>query len=215
MRHYFVPGPAQNFVCPAQNCVRAISAAAGRMGETAVPARLIPPGNIPTSLVTGNTGTSFSAINLAPVAASADQHLRPTTLAQKEASGIMLICSMAVVMTWTRSPVCAIITWHSCSARCRARRRVELAVQSALCLPSSIFTKITAGAASVPVLTPSPETPPVYFSTRWPLTCLRAGKAGASQPHRTSTPKSLPKSLCRRLGTEYPHFSTTVHTHWC
>lgn len=161
VRHHFAASPAQN-------CVRAISAAAGRMGETAVPARLIPPGNIPTALGTGDTRTTFSTINLPAVAASADQHLTPTTLAQKEASGIMLICSMAVVMTWTRSPVCAIITRHSCSARCRARRRVELAVQSALCLPSSIFTKITARAASAPVLTPSPETPPVYFSTRWP-----------------------------------------------
>ena len=71
------------------------------MGETAVPARLIPPGDIPTSLGTGNTGTSFSAINLPAVAASADQHLAATTLAEKEASGIVFICSVAGVMTWT------------------------------------------------------------------------------------------------------------------
>gem|GEM_PF-6008381 len=151
VRHHFAASP--------------ISAAAGRMGETAIPARLIPPGNIPTALGTGDTRATFSTINLPAVAASADQHLAPTTLAQKEASGIMLICSMAVVMTWTRSPICAIITRHSCSARCRARRRVDLAVQSALCLPSSIFTKITADAAAVPVLTPSPE-PLRYISRR-------------------------------------------------
>lgn len=130
-----------------------------------LPARLIPPGNIPTVPGTGDTRATFSAINLPAVAASADQHLAPATLAEKEASGIVFICSMAAVMTWTRSSVCAIITRHSCSARCRARRRVELAVRSALCLPSSIFTKITAGAATVPVLTPSPKTPPAHFST--------------------------------------------------
>lgn len=87
VRHHFAASP--------------ISAAAGRMGETAVPARLIPPGNIPTVLGTGDTRATFSAINLPAVAASADQHLAPATLAEKEAAGIVFICSMAVVVTWT------------------------------------------------------------------------------------------------------------------
>ena len=111
--------------------------------------------------------------------------LRPTTFAEKEASGIMFIRPSAAAMTWTRGPVCAIITRHSCSARCRARRRVELAVRSALCLPSSIDAKITARAAAAPALTPSPKSRLVHFSTHWPpYACLRAGKhRGASQSH--------------------------------
>ncbi|MBC7152366.1 MAG: hypothetical protein H5U22_23590 [Rhizobium sp.] len=87
VRHHFAASP--------------ISAAAGRMGETAAPARLIPPGNIPTVLGTGDTRATFSAINLPAVAASADQHLAPATLAEKEAAGIVFICSMAVIVTWT------------------------------------------------------------------------------------------------------------------
>ena len=166
VRHYFVPGPAQSFVC-------AISTAACRMSEAAVPARLITPGDIPTARGTGDTSAAFGAINLPAVATSADQHLRPTTFAEKEASGIVFIRPVAAAMTWTRGPVCAIIARHSCSARCRARRRVELAVRSALCLPSSICIKITARATPAPVLTHSPENCLVYFSTRRPL-CLPA-----------------------------------------
>jgi hypothetical protein len=166
VRHFFVPGPAQSFVC-------AISAAAGCMSEAAAPARLITPGDIPTARGTGNTGAASGAINLPAVTTSADQHLRPTTFAEKEASGIMFIRPSAAAMTWTRGPVCAIITRHSCSARCRARRRVELAVRSALCLPSSIDAKITARAAAAPVLTPSPKSRLRHFSTHWAL-CLPA-----------------------------------------
>lgn len=45
VRHYFAPG--------------SISAAASRVSKTAVSARLIPPGGIPSALGTGKTSTSF------------------------------------------------------------------------------------------------------------------------------------------------------------
>lgn len=175
VRHYFVPDP--------------ISAAAGCMSEAAVPARLITSGDIPTACGTGNTSAAFGAINLPAIATSADQHLCPTTLAEEEASAIILIRLAAAAMTWTRSPVCAIMTRHSCSARCRARRQVEPAVRSAPCLPSSMGAKITARVAAAPVLTSSPESRLGYFSTRPP-------------PIRLRTSKSLPKDLCGPLGSE-------------
>jgi hypothetical protein len=87
VRHFIVAGP--------------ISAAARGMSKAAVPARLITPGDIPTALGTGDTSAASGAINLPAVAASADQHLRPTTLAEKEASGIVFVCPMAAAMTWT------------------------------------------------------------------------------------------------------------------
>lgn len=87
VRHFIVAGP--------------ISAAAGCMSKAALPARLITPGDIPTPLGTGDTRAASGAINLPAVAASADQHLSPATLAQKKASSIVFICSMAAAMTWT------------------------------------------------------------------------------------------------------------------
>ncbi len=169
VRHYFVPGP--------------ISAAAGCMSEAAVPARLITPGDIPTARGTGNASAASGAINLPAVTTSADQHLRPTTFAEKEASGIMFIRPSAAAMTWTRGPVCAIITRHSCSARCRARRRVELAVRSALCLPSSIDAKITARAAAVPVLPFTQKPFAILLDALAPMLACAQASIGASQSH--------------------------------
>jgi hypothetical protein len=190
VRHYFVPGP--------------ISAAAGCMSEAAVPARLITPGDIPTARGTGNMSAASGAINLPTVTTSADQYLRPTTFAEKEASGIMFIRPSAAAMTWTRGLVCAIITRHSCTARCRARRRVDLHVRSALCLPSSIDAKITARAAAAPSLTPSPESCLGYFPTGPPpmLACAQASIGGGAVLSAEQQAKSLPKNLCGPLGSE-------------
>ncbi|MBZ5844432.1 hypothetical protein LAV88_25735, partial [Rhizobium sp. VS19-DR104.1] len=42
-----------------------------------------------------------------------------------------------------------------------------------------------------------------------PLTCLRAGKSGPGNPSNVYS--EVTKNRHGRLGTEYPHFSTTVH----
>ena len=197
VRHYFVPGPAQHFVC-------AISAAAGSVGETTVSARLVTPSDISSAFATGDTSAPSGAINLPAVATSADQHLRPATLAKKEAAGLFAVRPMMVCMTWTRGAVCAIIIRHSCTARCRARRRVDLHVRSALCLPSSINAKTTAPAAAAPSLTPSPESCLGYFPTGPPpmLACAQASIGGGEVPSAEQQAKSLPKNLCVPLGSE-------------
>ena len=141
VRHFIVAGP--------------ISAAARGVCETALSACLIPLGDISPPLGSGHASAIGGAINLSAVTTSADQNLRPATFAKKETSSALFFSSMATAMTWTWGASCAITARHSCSARCRARRRVELAVRSALCLPSSIYAKITARAAAAPVLTVS------------------------------------------------------------
>lgn len=105
VRHYFAPGP--------------ISARALGVSETAVSARLIATGDIAPPLAARDMCASLGAINLAPITASADQHLRAAALAKEKPRGVVEIRPMAASMTWTQSAFCAIITRHSCTARCR------------------------------------------------------------------------------------------------
>src|SRR5208337_4654893 len=104
----------------------AISAAAVSVGEAAVPALLIAPGNLPSALGAGERRAPAGAVDLSPIAATADQHLGPAALAEEEAAGVLENGLVTAAATWTQNGVGAIISRQSCPARFRARRRCEL-----------------------------------------------------------------------------------------
>jgi hypothetical protein len=103
-----------------------ISAAAVSVGEAAVPALLVAPGNLPSALGAGERRAPAGAVDLSPIAATADQHLRPAALAEEEAAGVPENGLVTAAATWTQNGVGAIISRQSCPARFRARRRCEL-----------------------------------------------------------------------------------------
>src|SRR5271165_2301301 len=103
-----------------------ISAAAVSVGEAAVPALLIAPGNLPSALGAGERRAPAGAVDLSPIAATADQHLGPAALAEEEAAGVLENGLVTAAATWTQNGVGAIISRQSCPARFRARRRCEL-----------------------------------------------------------------------------------------
>ena len=70
------------------------------------------------------SGTAAITIDLAAIAAAADEHLSTATDTQKETRRR---CVRAIgLRTWTTSAMLGIMPRHACSARCGARRRSGL-----------------------------------------------------------------------------------------
>ena len=75
-------------------------------------------------------------IDLATVAAAADQSLSATASAQKQPSRCCVGMVETAFATWTTAAIAGILSLHACPARCRARRRCGTAkLRSAPCLP--------------------------------------------------------------------------------
>ena len=96
-----------------------ISAAAVSVSEAAVPALLVAPGNLPSALGAGERRAPAGAVDLSPIAATADQHLGPAALAEKEAAGVPENGLVTAAATWTQNGIGAIISRQSCPARFR------------------------------------------------------------------------------------------------
>ena len=71
----------------------------------------------------GVPGTVFGTINLAAVAAAADQHLEPTSGAHIEPGGHHAGIVASADIMWTSATIVTILDPHACPARCGARRR--------------------------------------------------------------------------------------------
>jgi len=89
------------------------------MVEASVTAALIAAGDLPTPHPARVDTTVFGAVDLAPVAMTADQHLLAAQAAQKEAAaravGKLAAILGALVISWTRSEAGIIVTLQSCS----------------------------------------------------------------------------------------------------
>ena len=142
MRHYFLSRPVAALprgVLPA--------AASGLLVALAGRNDGLPP---------GSRGTAVVAVDLASVAAAADDHLIAATRAQEQAAGCGLGLRCVADETWTNAIIGRILVLHSCPARCAARRRCRTArLSSAPCLPSILAGSPAAvlpdpGIASVP-----------------------------------------------------------------
>jgi hypothetical protein len=126
MRHFLLP--------------RAIVARSLGMVAAATVGRLVTASGLALRVVPCLFGTVACAINVAAIAAGADDHLYAAARAEIEARARQTLIGV-VTETWTKPPMGEIIPRHSCSARCGARRRCKLArLGSALCLSSTKTT---------------------------------------------------------------------------
>jgi len=94
------------------------------MGEAAPAARLVALARGALGLTPRCLRTATGAVNLATVAATADEHLHVAAGAQKEPGWRLGTAGGK----WTRSAMSGILSPHSCPARCGARRWSDLAV---------------------------------------------------------------------------------------
>src|ERR1700692_1329338 len=100
---------------------RSIATGTQRMDDAAAAARLVTLPGRALPLAPRQPGTAVGTIDLAAIAAAADEHLSVATGAQKE-TGWRSVRTLGP-RTWTNSATSEILPPHSCSARCGAWRR--------------------------------------------------------------------------------------------
>jgi hypothetical protein len=109
MRHVLLPGtPATGTRC---------------MVHAPTAARLIASAGRPLRLLSRLLCTVTRTVDLATVAAAADQHLGPAAHAHEQPRCRRL--RLGQCRTWTRAATSGILPRHTCSTRCGARRRYE------------------------------------------------------------------------------------------
>src|ERR1700689_379396 len=87
-------------------------------------------------LPSGMRGAAVVAVDLATVAAAADDHLIAAARAHQQAAGDRLGLRCVADETWTNAIIGRMLVLHSCPARCAARRRCRTAkLRAAPCLP--------------------------------------------------------------------------------
>src|SRR5271165_3954649 len=109
MRHVLLPG--------------APAAGTRRMVHPTAAARLVAAAGGALSLMPGLPRTATGTIDLAAVAAAADEDLRPAASAQKQPARPFRRLRRAAA--WTPSATGEIMPRHACSAPCGARRRTR------------------------------------------------------------------------------------------
>jgi hypothetical protein len=120
MRHVLLPG------APATRPYR--------MGQPTATARLVALTGRAPGVISRRLCTPAGAINLAAVAAAADQHLSAATRTHEQPG--WRFHRRRLARTWTASAMLGIMPRHACSARCGARRRSGTwRFRSAPCLP--------------------------------------------------------------------------------
>jgi hypothetical protein len=81
-------------------------------------------------------GAAFGTINLAAVAAAADQHLHPTARAKKQPRRSRVGMVETAIATWTTAAIAGILPLHACPARVGHGVDAEPpSLRSAPCLP--------------------------------------------------------------------------------
>jgi hypothetical protein len=122
MRHVFAPRP--------------VASRPHGMPQPPPAAGLVAPAGGPLGTVAGTPRALSGAVNLAAVAAAADQRLGATARAHKQPGcrGAGVLGSIDV--SWTNATIAGILARHACPARCGARRRAKPpSLTSAPCLP--------------------------------------------------------------------------------
>ena len=95
-----------------------------RMGQATAAARLVAPGGGALGVMSGLLRTAAGTVNLAAVAAAADEHLSLAADTHKQPG--RRFHRLAAARAWTTSTMSGILPRHACSARCGARRRFGL-----------------------------------------------------------------------------------------
>ena len=125
MRHFFASCPVP--ACPLG--MRTPPMAAGLVTRTGGPLASPP----------GEPAATSGAIDLAAVAATANQRLSAASRADKQACRRCVVMAGTADDTWTNAAIAPILALHTCPARCGARRRTKLPGLSAA--PCLFFTK--------------------------------------------------------------------------
>jgi hypothetical protein len=125
MRHFFASRPVP--ACP--------------LGMRAPPvtAGLVPRAGGTQGAAPGTRSAVAGTVDLAVVAATADQRLGAASRANKHACRRCVVMARTADDTWTNAAVAAILPLHTGPARCGARRRTKLPGLSAA--PCLFFTK--------------------------------------------------------------------------
>jgi hypothetical protein len=125
MRHYFSPPP--------------VATHAGGMGAPPGRARLIARSRVQQRLTARLRSTTAAAVDLPPIAATADDHLATAAGTQEQSAQSRLGLRPIADETWTNATIGRTVGLHSCPARCAARRRCRTSrLSSPPCLPSSL-----------------------------------------------------------------------------
>ena len=95
-----------------------------RMGQAAAAARLVAPAGGALGVMSGLLRTAAGTVNLAAVAAAADEHLNLAADTYEQPG--RRFHRLAPARAWTTSAMSGILPRHACSARCGARRRSGL-----------------------------------------------------------------------------------------
>ena len=93
----------------------------------------------PLTLPPSEPAAASGAIDLAAVAATANQRLSAATRADEQACRRCVVMARTADDTWTNAAVAPILALHTCPARCGARRRTKLPGLSAA--PCLFFAK--------------------------------------------------------------------------
>jgi len=114
----------------------AVAACPRGMGEPPAAAALVSPPGILLGTAAGTRCASPSAVELAAIATTANQHLGATACAEKQPGRRSLSVCGSADARWTAAAIAGILALHSCPARCEARRRCRTCrLGSAPCLP--------------------------------------------------------------------------------
>jgi hypothetical protein len=109
-----------------------------RVGQPTATARLVALTGRAPGVISRHLCTAAGAIDLAAVAAAADQHLSEATRTHEQSG--WRFHRRRPARTWTASAMLGIMPRHACSARCGARRRSGTwRFRSAPCLPIDRF----------------------------------------------------------------------------
>jgi hypothetical protein len=100
MRHFVLPS--------------AITPGSRRMVASATKTQLVASARFALRLASGPPSAILCAVDVATVAAGADQYLRPTAGAQKKPASCIGLFGV-VTQTWTQCATGEILPWHACS----------------------------------------------------------------------------------------------------
>ena len=111
----------RHFLLPCAVCTRAL----GMFAATPM-ARLVASTRFALRVVARGLRTILLTVDVAAIAAGADQHLSSAASAHKKSPTCMCLFGF-VTQTWTKNTTGEILPRHTCSARCGARCRYDFA----------------------------------------------------------------------------------------
>jgi hypothetical protein len=197
MRHVLLPG------APAPRPYR--------VGQPTATARLVALTSRPPGVISRHLCTTAGAIDLAAVAAGADQHLSTATRTHEQPGRRF---RRRPARTWTASAMLGIMPRHACSARCGARRRSGTwRFRSAPCLPIRQVVTAPVCVRCTPSCRQGVRTPVDMWTTQERCPHTHSGQ-NQQQAFNLIDSESLAQTSSSYPGNLRPRFSS-IFRHLC